>query len=396
LSGSCPAGTDEQTPSDPASAHDAQIPVLQAVEQQTPCAQKFELHIAAAVQAAPLGNLPQLMFTQLLGDTQSVAVLVQVVLQAVAEPHWYGSHNVLVTDRQTPAPSQVRCGVSVEPTQVPAAHCVPLAQKRHAPMPLHMPSSPHDVAAVAAHWLAGEGAVPLATLLHRPRLPAIAHDLHGVSHAWLQQYPCAQKLEAHSPAAVHAAPLGLSVQMLALQMLGATQSVAAVVQLVRQAPVVVSQVYFPHGLDVAAPQTPAPLQVRADKATVELEHIGAAHWVPLTCLRHAPAPSQLPSLPHVDAAAAGHCEATSGGAPGPIGEHVPTLPVSEHDMQVPVQALLQQTLLTQNPESQSELTPLGQAPPMGILPQLLLTHVLPLVHWDVAVQVVRHAVVLQV
>jgi hypothetical protein len=58
---------------------------------------------------------------------------------------------VLVTDRQTPAPSQVRAGVSVEPTQVPAAHCVPLAQKRHAPAPLHIPSSPHDVAAVATH-----------------------------------------------------------------------------------------------------------------------------------------------------------------------------------------------------------------------------------------------------
>ena len=62
--------------------------MLQAVEQQTPCAQKFELHIAAAVQAAPLGSLPQLMLTQLFGDTQSAAVLVQVVLHAVAEPHW--------------------------------------------------------------------------------------------------------------------------------------------------------------------------------------------------------------------------------------------------------------------------------------------------------------------
>lgn len=303
---------------------------------------------------------------------------------------------MLVTDRQTPAPSHVRAGVSVEPTQVPATHCVPLAQKRHAPAPLHMPSSPHAVAAVAAHWLAGEGAVPLATLLHVPRLPAIAHDLQAVSHAWLQQNPCAQKLEAHSPAAVHAAPVGLRVQMLALQMLGATQSVAAVVQLVRQAPAVVSQVYFPHELDVAAPQTPAPLHVRADRATVELEHIDAAHWVPATCLRHAPAPSQDPSLPHVDAAAAGHCEATSGGAPGAIGEHVPTLPVSEHDMHVPVQALLQQTLLTQNPESQSEFNPPGQAPPIGTLPQLLLTHVLPVVHWVVAVQVVRQAAVPQV
>jgi hypothetical protein len=128
LRGSCPAGTDEQVPIDPVNAHDTQIPVEQAVEQQTPCSQKFELHIAGDVHAAPLGSLPQLMLTQLFGDTQSVAVLVQVVLQAVALAHWYGSHSVLVTERQTPAPSQVRCGVSVDPTQVPAAHCVLAAQ----------------------------------------------------------------------------------------------------------------------------------------------------------------------------------------------------------------------------------------------------------------------------
>ena len=135
-----------------------------------------------------------------------------------------------------------------------------------------MPSSPHDVAAVATHWLAGEGAVPLATLLHSAEAAGDRARLaRPVSHAWLQQYPCAQKPEPHSPAIVHAAPVGLSVQMLALQMFGATQSVAAVVQLVRQAPAVVSQVYLPHGLDVAAPQTPAPLQVRADSAIVALD-----------------------------------------------------------------------------------------------------------------------------
>ena len=94
---------------------------------------------------------------------------------------------MLVTDRQTPAPSQVRWGVSVDPTQVPAAHCVPVAQKRQAPAPLHIPSSPQVVAAVAAHWVAGVGAVPLATLLHVPWLPAIAHDLHVPVQAWLQQ-----------------------------------------------------------------------------------------------------------------------------------------------------------------------------------------------------------------
>jgi hypothetical protein len=177
LFGSCPAGTDEHTPAEPVSAHETQVPA-QAVEQQTLCAQTFELHMLAAVQAAPFGSLPQLPPVQLLGDTQSVAALVQVVLQAVAEAHWNGSQRVLVTARHAPAPSHRRCGVSVDPVHVPAAHCVVLAQKRHAPAPLHMPSSPQVVAVVPAHWVAGVGAVPLATLLHVPRLPAIAHDLH--------------------------------------------------------------------------------------------------------------------------------------------------------------------------------------------------------------------------
>src|SRR4051812_42450811 len=100
--------------------------------------------------------------------------------------------------------------------------------------------------------------------------------------------------------------------MLALQMFGATQSVAAVMQVVRHAFAVVSQVYLPHGLDVAAPQTPAPSQVRGDSAVVAFMHVGGAHCVPLTYLRHAPAPLQVPSLPHVDAAAAAHCDATRG------------------------------------------------------------------------------------
>jgi hypothetical protein len=87
LCGSCPAGTDEQVPADPVSAHDRQVPG-HAVEQQTFCSQKFELHIAAAVQAAPLGSFPQLMLMQLFGDTHSL-VAAHVVLQVgVPVLHW--------------------------------------------------------------------------------------------------------------------------------------------------------------------------------------------------------------------------------------------------------------------------------------------------------------------
>ena len=195
---------------------------------------------------------------------------------------------------------------------------------------------------------------------------------------------------------MHAVPIGLSVQMPALQMLGATQSVAAVavVQLVRQLPPVVSQVYFPHIVVVAAAQAPAPSHVRPDRAVVEFMHMDGAHCVPLMCLRHAPAPLQVPSLPQVDAAAATHCDATSGAVPAGIGEHVPTLPASEHDRHVPVQALLQQTLFTQKFDAQSEFMPDGQAPPIGILPQLMATQVLPeMQSAAVVVHVVLHAAV---
>jgi hypothetical protein len=144
---------------------------------------------------------------------------------------------------------------------------------------------------------------------------------------------------------VQVEPVGLSVQAFALQMFGATQS-ELTVQPMRQTGAVASQVYRPQDVVVAAAQTPAPLHSRADVA-VEPVQLGAAHCVPLTCLRHAPAPSQVPSFPQVDAAAAVHCAATSGGSPGAIGEQVPTLPASVHDIHVPVQAALQQTLFTQ-------------------------------------------------
>jgi hypothetical protein len=378
-------------PTVPARAHDAHVPV-QAVPQQTPCWQKLCAQSVAIVQGWPSASLPQLPLTQLFVVTQSV-LAVQVVRQVgVAVLHRYGSHCDVVTARHTPAPSHVRCGVSVDPTQVAAAHCVVDAQNRHAPAPLHMPSVPHVVDAVVAHCVAGVGAVPFATLLHVPRLPAIAHDLHVPVHAWLQQYPCAQKPESHSVAVVQAAPVGFNVQLPALQMLGATQSASAV-QVVRHAAPAASHLYFPHALMVAAAQTPAPSHAR-DDVTVDPVQLAAAQDVPMTYLRHAPAPLHVPSLPHVVAAAIGHCVATRGGWPVAIGEHVPTLPASEHDMQVPVHALLQQTLLTQNPDAQSVFRPDEHVPPIGIFPQLMVTQVFPVVQSAaVVVHVVLHAAV---
>ena len=63
-------------------------------------------------------------------------------------------------------------------------------------------------------------------------------------------------------------------------------------------------------------------------------------------------------------------------------------------MQVPVHALLQQTLLTQKLDAQSEFSPDEHVPPIGILPQLIVTQVFPVVQSAaVVVHVVLHAVV---
>ena len=71
-----------QVPALPVSPQDWQVPV-QAVAQQTPWAQKPELHSAAVVQVTPSAFFEQVPPLQTLGDTQSVALVaaVQVVLQ---------------------------------------------------------------------------------------------------------------------------------------------------------------------------------------------------------------------------------------------------------------------------------------------------------------------------
>ena len=291
-----------------------------------------------------------------------------------------------MTVRQAPVPSHVRGGISVDPVQLPGTHCVPAAQKRQAPAPLHTPSRPHDVAAVPTHWVATTGAVPLGTFEQVPSAVASAHVLHVPLHALSQQRPCAQKPELHSPAAVHVAPIGLSEQPLPLQMFGATQC-ASIEQLFLQTPFVVSHWNARQDCVVAAAQTPAPSH-SCGGLYVDPVHDAATHCVPVTCLRHAPAPLHVPSLPQVDATAAGHWLATTGGAPAATGEHVPVPQL----MHVPVHAELQHTPCTQKPDAQSDPTPDGHRPPMGILPQLMATHVLPVTHSLVIVHDVRQAV----
>jgi hypothetical protein len=80
-------------------------------------------------------------------------------------------------------------------------------------------------------------------------------------------------------------------------------------------------------------------------------------------LRQAPAPSQKPSLPQVEAAVA--VQSLRGLVPGAAGVHCPTVPTAAQVWQVPPQALLQQTPSTQKPLPQSPAA----------------THAVPFVSW---------------
>ena len=119
--------------------------------------------------------------------------------------------------------------------------------------------------------------------------------------------------------------------------------------------------------------------------------IAAAHWVPVGKLRQAPAPLQVPSRPQVEALAATHWLAALGAWPAGTGVQVPTLLVSAHDMQVPAQALLQQTPCAQKFEAQAE--PVVQGAPGGSLPQLLLVQEFGETQSALVEQVVLQAVV---
>ena len=113
-----------QAPTVPASAHDWQA-APHAELQQTPCAQKPDIHSPPAPQATPIPFLVQLPPMQVLGDTHSAST-VQVLRQA-APPQAYGSHVDVVAAWQVPLPLHDRVDVSVEPVQLAAAHCVPAA-----------------------------------------------------------------------------------------------------------------------------------------------------------------------------------------------------------------------------------------------------------------------------
>jgi hypothetical protein len=213
--------------------HARHVPV-QATSQHTPSAQKPLVHW----RPSPLAQLcPFPLAATQWPDASQKSPLAQspscAQLDAQTEPAQakYGAQLVGEAARQVPAPSQGRAGVAMPPAQIAGAHTVPIAYSRHAPLPSHAPSVPHDEAPWSAHW--PSGSVPATTLPHTPSAPA---PLAALLHAWqvppqavLQQTPLAQKPLAHWSPAVHAAPfpfVGVQVPpaLLGSQKSPATQS----------------------------------------------------------------------------------------------------------------------------------------------------------------------------
>jgi hypothetical protein len=91
--------------------------------------------------------------------------------------------------------------------------------------------------------------------------------------------------------------------------------------------------------------------------TVVPEQVPARHTVPAACCWQTPAPLHVPSSPQLDASDFGHSPALAGTSPRATNEHVPIEPASAHDLQVSLQATLQQTPSAQKPLAHSPAQP---------------------------------------
>jgi hypothetical protein len=195
-----------------------------------------------------------------------------------------------------PAPSQFAETVSVEPTQLCMRQPVLLAQGRHAPAPLQVPSFVQlpEAGELAVHRFLGS-AVPEATAVQVPTAPVTLQLRHSPVvpaaslQAELQQTPSVQKPCVHSPGAVQACPSALRPHEPLAQLFGGAQSMAlvAVVQLDLHAPAV--HMNLSHGRSLGVLQAPLPLHVDIGVTELTDEQVASLHLAPLGHRAQAPA-----------------------------------------------------------------------------------------------------------
>src|SRR5688572_16685420 len=124
--------------------------------------------------------------------------------------------------------------------QVPGAQMVPSGYLRHAPLPLQVPSVPHELLPMSWHAPRGSGP-PTRAMVQLPGTVPRAQDRHGPWQASEQQTLSTQRLLAHSTPSWQGWPRPFFPQLPALHTMPVTQSVSAV-QVARQAPVAAEQV----------------------------------------------------------------------------------------------------------------------------------------------------------
>ena len=183
-----PAGTGEQVPIVPVSAHDEHLSA-HVVAQQTPWAQTVLWHSVPAWQTAPLGLSPHEPLLQVAGAAQSLSAA-QVDRQALG-PHANGKQDVAAGTVQVPAPSQVPPAVKVLPGigQLAFLQAVPWGYFWQAPA-WHLPSVPQEVGPLSMQSPAGSGS-PVGTAVHSPIVPVMAHEKQAPVQAVAQQTPSA-------------------------------------------------------------------------------------------------------------------------------------------------------------------------------------------------------------
>jgi hypothetical protein len=171
----------------------------------------------------------------------------------------------------------------------------------------------------------------------------------------LQQTPSAQCPEAHCPGIAQAAPFGLRPQLPATHLVLGAQSESES-QVPTQVLVWPSQLNGAQMTDGPEVQLPAPSQTRMPLTAAPLQVPG---WqtVPSSYVRQPPLPSQVPSSPQDEAGLWGQTLATLGGTPAATNEQTPGAEGVLQDLQLSLQALLQQTPSTQKSLVQSLLQP---------------------------------------
>ena len=157
-----------------------------------------------------------------------------------------------------------------------------------------------------------------------------------------------QKPDAHSSFVAHVEPFILGPHVPFTHCTPSAQSVFDVHE-PKQSCLVVSQEKGWQTLVSLPPQVPAPSHVLMLVTAAPLQVPG---WqiVPISYLRHAPWPSQVPSPPQVATSDFEHVEAARGGSPVGTNEHVPISPLTSHRLHVSVHAESQQTPSTQKPD----------------------------------------------